>query len=319
MCLRRPNNECVFKQALVQTFKDEHVTLVDLQRAPKERIGWSDANVQSVRNIISTDKSITFAAIMRQTGLTQTTVHRIVKKDLNVRLHCAKLLPAFLTLRHIIQRYQHSSEMLQKVRTQPSFLKKIITMDEAWCYQYDPELKRQASQWLAPGEPRPSHPRRNISVKKLMLVCFFDFRGMVHFEFIRGGTMDTTTFLGILSRFREALQTKCPRQTRVLHMDNAPAHGARDTKLFLLLTGQRTLPHPALSPDLSPSDFWLFRKIKLPLRGCQFRNLDELQTEVTQQIGLIPAAEYRETFLRRWPMWWAQCMHRNGDYFEGLS
>ena len=51
--------------------------------------------------------------------------------------------------------------------------------------------KCQASQWLAPGEQRPSHPRRTIAVKKVMLVAFFDYLGMVHFEFICGGTVDT--------------------------------------------------------------------------------------------------------------------------------
>ncbi len=142
--------------------------------------------MQAVQNLINTDKSITFAAIMTQTGLTQTTVHRIIRKDLHLRLRCAKLLPAFLTPRHIIERFNHCTQMLQAVRARPSYLKKIVTMDEAWCYQYDPETKRQASQWLAPREPCPSHSRRSISIKKIMLVAFFDYRGMVHFEFVRG-------------------------------------------------------------------------------------------------------------------------------------
>ncbi len=148
-------------------------SLVDKERVHRHKSGRSPANIQNVKNMIDTDKSVTFATIITQTGLSQTTVHRIVHKDLQLHLRCAKLLPAFLTPRHIVERFNHASEMLQSLRTKPSFLKKIITMDEAWCYQYDPELKRQASQWLAPGEPRPSHPRRTLSVKKIMLVAFF--------------------------------------------------------------------------------------------------------------------------------------------------
>ena len=320
--------ETVFGQATLhksttrqwyKAFRDRCTSLVDMQRAPREGTGTSAANVQAVRGMINLDKSITFAAIMRQTGLSQTSVHRIVTKELGLKLCSAKFLPNFLTPQHIVERFQHCSEMLQRTRLNPSFLKKGMTMDEAWCYQYDPELKRQASQWLQPGGPRPVHVRRTISMKKVMLVAFFDFRGMVHFEFLRGGTVDTPTFLGILSYFREALRVKRPRQTRLLHMDNAPAHGARDTKLHLLLTGQRTVPHPALSPDLAPSDYWLFPHIKLPLRGRQFPSLDALEDEVTHQIGLIPAAEYRETIFKKWPKCWACCMHRNGDYFEGRN
>ncbi len=156
--------------------------------------------------------------------------------------------------------------MLTCANRTPSVLCKLVTMDKAWCYQYDPETKREASQWLPAGEPRPSHPRRSISVKKLMLVSFFDFQGMIHFEFIRGGTVDTATFLQILGRYRDSLRIRRLCQTRYLHMDNAPAHGARDTCLHLLLTRQKTIEHPPLSPDLSPCDFWLFNRIKAPLR-----------------------------------------------------
>ncbi len=259
-------------------FRGGCTSLVDLDRAHRHKTGRTPANVQAVRNIIDTDKSITLAALVTQTRLSQTSVHRIIRKDLQLHLRCAKLLPAFLTPRHIVECFNHASHMLQMVRNRPSYLKKIVTMDEAWCYQYDPELKRQASQWLALGEPRPSHPRWTISIKKILLVAFFDYRGMVHFEYIRGGTVDTATFIQILTRFREALRLKRPHLTRLLHMDNAPAHGSRDTRLHLLLTGQRTVPHPALSPDLAPSDFWLFGKIKKPLRGHRFASLDHLQT-----------------------------------------
>ena len=301
------------------SFAAGRTSLVDQDRAHRHKSGRTPANVQAVRTLLDADKSMTFAGLMAHTRLKQTTVHRIVKKDLMLKLRCAKLLPAFLTPRHIVERFNHCAQMLQSVRNRPSFLKKIVTMDEAWCYQYDPETKRQASQWLAAGEPCPSHPRRSISIKKIMLVAFFDYRGMVHFEFIRGGTVDTATFIQILGRFKEALRLKRPHLTHLLHMDNAPAHGSRDTKLHLLLTGQRTLANPALSPDLSPSDFWLFGKLKKPLRGHRFPSLDALQTAVANQIGLITAAEYRDAILRQWPMRWARCVHANGDYFEGLE
>ncbi len=181
-----------------QSFKGGRTTLVDLQRAPKERTGRSPENIAAVKTLIDGDKSLTVASLAHQTSLHPATVHRIIRRDLNLQLRCAKLLPAFLTPQHIIARFEHSRDMLTSARNSPSFLKKIVTMDEAWCYQYDPLLKRQASQWLAPEDPRPVHPRRTISIKKVLLVAFFDYLGMVHFEFVRGGTVDTGTFIEIL-------------------------------------------------------------------------------------------------------------------------
>lgn len=298
-------------------FQNGRTNLVDLQRAPKGRSGRSDNNIQTVRNLVQTDRSLTVAAIARQSGLPHSCVHCILKDDLHLSLRCAKLLPAVLTPRHIIERFNHSKAMLENVRAKPSFLKKIVTMDESWVYQFDQELKRQKSQWLTKEDPCPVHPRRMMSVKKCMLVTFFDHKGMIYMEFIHGGTVDTPTFIGILTRYRAALRTTRPHLTRHLHMDNAPAHGSKDTRLHLLFTGQKVVEHPALSPDLAPSDYWLFPRIKKAIRGIHFPSLDALENAVRQEVAMISAAEYREAILTKWPMRWARCVHWNGDYFEG--
>ncbi len=125
-----------------------------------------------MRTVVDADRSLTVAAICRQTGLANTSVHRILRSDLHLTLRCAKLVPNILTPRHIVERFTHCRNMLNRFRATPSFIKKIVTMDESWFYQYDPELKRQASQWLTKEQPHPSHPRRTMSTKKCMLVSF---------------------------------------------------------------------------------------------------------------------------------------------------
>ncbi len=124
-----------------QSFQNGRTSLVDVQRAHRKKSACTPANIQVVRDMINTDKSITFGAIMTQTGLKQTTTHHIIWKDLMLTLRSAKLLPAFLTPCHIVQRFEHASKMLTCALRTPSKLKKIVTMDEAWCYQYNPETK----------------------------------------------------------------------------------------------------------------------------------------------------------------------------------
>jgi len=34
-----------------------------------------------------------------------------------------------------------------------NFLDKIITGDESWCFAYDPETKRQSSEWVGEHSP----------------------------------------------------------------------------------------------------------------------------------------------------------------------
>jgi hypothetical protein len=41
-------------------------------------------------------------------------------------------------------------------------------------------------------------------------------------------------------------------------------------------------PHPPYSPDLAPSDFFLFRDAKRQLSGCSFDDPDDLLTAVQE-------------------------------------
>ena len=46
-----------------------------------------------------------------------------------------------------------------------------------------------------------------------------------------------------------------------LHHDNAPVHSALSVREFLATRQITVLEHPSYSPDLAPSDFYLFPKI----------------------------------------------------------
>ena len=44
-----------------------------------------------------------------------------------------------------------------------------------------------------------------------------------------------------------------------LHYDNVKSHQTKDIQIFLEQQGAMLMPHPPCSPDLAPSDFWLFK------------------------------------------------------------
>ena len=45
---------------------------------------------------------------------------------------------------------------------------------------------------------------------------------------------------------------------------------------------------PSYSPDLVPCDFWLFPKLKSPLKGKKFQTVDEIQENMMGQLIAIP-------------------------------
>ncbi|UYV74130.1 CLCN3 [Cordylochernes scorpioides] len=115
----------------------------------------------------------------------------------------------------------------------------------------DPETKRQSSQWIERGEPKPKKARFTKSKVKTLLVTFFYINGLVHHEFIPfGRTINQEVYLGIMRRLREAVRLKRPERWQnndwILHVDNARPHTAHVVLQFLAKhsTIQIPLIHP---------------------------------------------------------------------------
>ena len=49
---------------------------------------------------------------------------------------------------------------------------------------------------------------------------------------------------------------------------------------------------PTYSPDLAPCDFWLFPKLKSPLKGKRFKPVDEIQENTTGQLMVIITKDF---------------------------
>ena len=83
-------------------------------------------------------------------------------------------------------------------------MERVITGDECWFFQYDPETKRQSLEWRLKGSPRPKKARMSKSKVKYMLVCFFDSMGIVHKEWVPAGqTVNQYYYKEILERLKE--------------------------------------------------------------------------------------------------------------------
>jgi hypothetical protein len=84
-----------------------------------------------------------------------------------------------------------------------------------------------------------------------------------------------------------------------VHLDNWCVHFSKVTEQFLIENQLLHVPHPPCSPDLDPSDFWLFGRIKAGLGGRSFAEpevLLEFSEGVREFLEGIPAAELTEVF-----------------------
>ena len=84
-------------------------------------------------------------------------------------------------------RLEICQDLLGRLEIEPNFLHKVITGDESWVFDYDPETKRQSEECQTKSSPLPKKARMSRSRVKTMIVVFFDSRGIVHKEFVPPG------------------------------------------------------------------------------------------------------------------------------------
>jgi hypothetical protein len=96
---------------------------------------------------------------------------------------------------------------------------------------------------------------------------------------------------------------------------NAPAHTAFIVTNYLTKAGIPTISQPPYSPDLAPPDFFLFPRLKGPLKGHHFETVENIQAACTAELKSIPEEAYSEAY-NAWKKRWRRCVDAGGAYFE---
>ena len=80
---------------------------------------------------------------------------------------------------------------------------------------------------------------------------------------------------------------------------NGPQRSSQKNKSkeeFLATKQITVFEHPAYSPDLAPSDFFLFPKIKEILKEMHFDDIDDIRSNITAALKAIPQNQYQNFF-----------------------
>lgn len=302
-----------------KAFKEGRENVDDETRSGRPATTLLDENVDRVRAVLAKDRRLTVRMIGEEINLSKTVVHRIITEKLNMRKICAKLVPQVLTDDQKENRVFICQELLDRLTTEPTFLNRVITGDETWIFEYDPESKRQSSEWHTLTSPRPKKARKSKSKVKSMLIIFFDRRGLVHKEFVPPGqTVNQQFYREVLVRLRKRVLRVRPdiAESWILHHDNAPSHNALTVREFLTEKNIAILPHPPYSPDLAPCDFFVFPKIKDLLKGHHHGTIDQIQKAATRTLDMFTDADFQHCF-QEWQNRWNRCVRSQGTYFEG--
>lgn len=302
-------------------FKNGDMSIGDKPRSGRPSTSRTDENVLKIQQLVLEDRRRTIEDLSQLSGISWSCVQRILTENLGMKRVAAKFVPRLLTDPQKERRLETCHAMKEQLENDPEFFSKIITGDESWCYGYDPETKQQSSQWKTSLSPRPKKARQVKSNVKTMVICFFDVKGIVHSEFVPPGqTVNQMFYLEVLRRLRNSLRRKRPELWQTgdwfFHHDNAPAHTSLLVRQFLAKNRMTTLPHPPYSPDLAPSDFFLFPRMKRGMKGLRFHDVAEVKEKTTEQLAAITEDEFKKCF-QQWNHRLDKCIQCNGEYFEG--
>jgi hypothetical protein len=144
----------------------------------------------------------------------------------------------------------------------------LITGDETWVYV---DVK-PGTIWL-PANAEPSvRVKRTIASEKCILIIFWGIH-WVH-TLLLAPKREHSRFAILLRRSAQSARSenaakfqKAHKLLTLIHMDNAKAHAVRATQDKLDVSRFKRMPQPLYSPDIAPSDFFLFGWLKTRLNG----------------------------------------------------
>jgi [histone H3]-lysine36 N-dimethyltransferase SETMAR len=269
--------------------------------------------IDEILKLIHEDRHISTRHIAKELNIGNATVWRYLRragytKKLDV------WVPHQLSIKNMADRLS-VCEMLSKRNKDDPFLKRIITGDEKWV-RYENIVRKKS--WKKKDEPSGTQPKAGLTESKVMLCIWWDWKGVVHYEVLPPGlTMNSVLYCKQLDRLEERIQKTRPelanRKGVVFHHDNARPHTSKMTRQKLLELGYEVLPHPPYSPDLAPSDYYLFLALQNFLNDKKFVSKRGCENALRQFFDQKSRKFYTDGIMQL-PTRWQKVAEQNGTY-----
>lgn len=231
---------------------------------------------------LTEDPKISLSLLSANIGEPKGYLYNLIQTRLEFRKVVAKWVPKVLTNEQKVKRVENAKSLLNHYGDDwDDFLSNLLTVDETWVYYEPSETQRTASAWQLPGEKPPEVGRISNMRKKTMATVFWNKKGIVHIDYLKTGkSINSEYYCSLL----DIVQSKIPSRKRskvIFLQDNCPAHKAKITKEKIANFRWTLLDHPPYSPDLAPSDFFLFRNLKNDLLKTRFLDYEDVEMKVS--------------------------------------
>lgn len=192
-----------------------------------------------------------------------------------------------------------------------------MTCDEKWLL-YD--NRERTGEWLDVGAKPGTFPKPDLHPKKVQLSVWWTSRKIIHYSILeQGEIINGKRYCKEIREMHKKLINDCfvlgTRKDIWLLHDNARPHVAKEVKKLLNELSIKPLEHPPYSPDISPSDYYLFKHLSRYMRNKVYKTKDEVENAF---LTFIASREegFFERGIKKLPFRWEEVIDAEGDYLE---
>ena len=271
----------------------------------------------TIRRVIEESEFFSVRSVAQRLRVNETIVYRYFTRELHLVYKHTKWIPHNLDSDLKKRRANISSELFEVLqKSQHTGYRNIITGDQSWfLYRYPPH-----GAWVLHDEKAPVFANDHFQAEKMMITVIWGVYGTyIINELPEGETLDSTYFVNNilipLETQKDLIWPNRQRHKIWLHLDNCRVHNSKYTQGEIRNYGFKRAPHPPYSPDLAPSDFFLFGYVKDKLLGQHYTDRAPLLEEIKRIISGIP----RQIRLNVFNAWMDRCLwvaNHEGSYYQ---
>jgi len=125
--------------------KSDRDVVKDLPRSGRPSTSSTEVNIDKVKEMVIENRHFSLREIAAELTVSHESIRTILRDCLGMERVAARLVPKDLNFLQKLNRVKVAEDMLERVNSDPTFIKRIITGDETWVYEFDMQTSQQAS------------------------------------------------------------------------------------------------------------------------------------------------------------------------------
>ncbi|KAJ8949356.1 hypothetical protein NQ318_012019 [Aromia moschata] len=143
-------------------FKADREIIEDFPRSGGPSTSKTADNLDKIKSLVLENRYMNVRKLSQECDISTMSTRGILSDILGMKRVAARLFPKELYVLQKEHRKQVALDMVSRADSEQNFMKRIITGDETWVYEYDMQISRQLSEWRYDFERKPKTAPKSV-------------------------------------------------------------------------------------------------------------------------------------------------------------